>query len=178
MLLDSSRDCVWPLHCTFCMQAGHVCTVRCSRGDDEMAACGQLGGVDAAGELRGRLQQAHQARPPEAATASSSAATSSAEGTEPPGSCTAAAGVPPDLPGSPLGLPPAPGAELTSRGISEPTSSVHQQAASRYLGTARGVQRRPPARPPILTPPPRFQELLKQQQQQQRQQQQQAAARN
>ncbi|KAF5838555.1 hypothetical protein DUNSADRAFT_2616 [Dunaliella salina] len=26
--------------------AGHVCTVRSSRGDDEMAACGQLGGVD------------------------------------------------------------------------------------------------------------------------------------
>ena len=31
------------------IQAGRVCTVRDSRGDDEMAACGQLGDVGALG---------------------------------------------------------------------------------------------------------------------------------
>ncbi len=31
------------------IQAGRVCTVRGSRGDDEMAACGQLGDVGALG---------------------------------------------------------------------------------------------------------------------------------
>jgi 23S rRNA (adenine2503-C2)-methyltransferase len=29
------------LHCL--LQGGRVCTIRTSRGDDEMAACGQLG---------------------------------------------------------------------------------------------------------------------------------------
>ena len=31
------------------IQAGYVCTVRDSRGDDEMAACGQLGDVGGLG---------------------------------------------------------------------------------------------------------------------------------
>lgn len=31
------------------IQAGYVCTVRDSRGDDEMAACGQLGDVSGLG---------------------------------------------------------------------------------------------------------------------------------
>ena len=39
--LDRCRHCLTLLTC---VQGGRVCTIRDSRGDDEMAACGQLGG--------------------------------------------------------------------------------------------------------------------------------------
>ena len=41
------------------IQGGRVCTVRQSRGDDELAACGQLGGV---GELQ--LSDSKRLMPP------------------------------------------------------------------------------------------------------------------
>jgi len=33
---------------SLCLQARRVCTIRDSRGDDEMAACGQLGSLEEA----------------------------------------------------------------------------------------------------------------------------------
>ena len=42
------------------LQGGHVATVRDSRGDDQMAACGQLGSLD------GGTRRAPLLRPPEA----------------------------------------------------------------------------------------------------------------
>lgn len=41
---------------TFPAQAGLVCTVRDSRGDDEMAACGQLGAPEQFGKTPPLLQ--------------------------------------------------------------------------------------------------------------------------
>lgn len=42
--------------------AGVVCTVRDSRGDDEMAACGQLGNIDELSRLAPMLKPPQQFR--------------------------------------------------------------------------------------------------------------------
>ena len=42
--------------------AGLVCTVRDSRGDDEMAACGQLGNIDELNRLAPMLKPPQQFR--------------------------------------------------------------------------------------------------------------------
>ena len=49
--------------CCSVLQAGRICTIRDSRGDDESAACGQLGALNA------QQGQAPVLRPPTAALA-------------------------------------------------------------------------------------------------------------
>ncbi len=58
----SQREPAWT-GCCAVFQAGRICTVRDSRGDDESAACGQLGALDA------QQGQAPVLRPPTAALA-------------------------------------------------------------------------------------------------------------
>jgi 23S rRNA (adenine2503-C2)-methyltransferase len=44
----SGTICLAPANASFSLQGGHVATVRESRGDDSMAACGQLGSKELA----------------------------------------------------------------------------------------------------------------------------------
>jgi hypothetical protein len=46
------------------VRGGRVCTIRNSRGDDEMAACGQLGDVGGGAALAGRPALPRMLEPP------------------------------------------------------------------------------------------------------------------